>query len=188
VLKHADGVRSASRKKSPADRGAARQLDRKLHQTIRKITSDFDGRWHFNTSIAAIMELVNALYAADEQITSGAIPAEQVASTLRTIVLLTAPFAPYVAAELWEALGYKSVLLREPWPKFDPELAKEEELEIPVQINGKIRSHIVIAIGTADEKVRELALADEKIKAAIEGKQIVRVIIVPNKLVNIVVR
>jgi leucyl-tRNA synthetase len=188
VLKHADGVCSGSRKKAPAASGVARQLDRKLHQTIRKITSDFDGRWHFNTSIAAIMELVNALYAADEQITSGAIPAEQVANTLRSIVLLIAPFAPYVAADLWEALGYKTDLLRQPWPKFDPELAKEDEVEIPVQINGKIRSHIVMPIGTPDERVRELALADEKIKAGIEGKQIVRLVIVPNKLVNIVVK
>ena len=134
------------------------------------------------------MELVNALYASDEQITSGAIPAEQVANTLRTIVLLIAPFAPYIAAELWETLGYKSVLLRESWPKFDPELAKEDEVEIPVQINGKNRSHIVVPVGTPDEKVRERALADEKIKAAIGGKQIPRVIIVPNKLVNIVVK
>jgi leucyl-tRNA synthetase len=89
---------------------------------------------------------------------------------------------------LWETLGYKTVLLREPWPKFDPELAKEDEVEVPVQINGKIRSHVVIAIGTPDERVRELALADEKIKAGTDGKQITRVIIVPNKLVNIVVR
>jgi len=188
VLKHADRARSASAKGAAASSGVARQLDRKLHQTIRKITTDFDGRWHFNTSIAAIMELVNALYAADEQITNGTIPAAQVANTLRTVVLLLGPFAPYVAAELWETLGYKSVLLREAWPKFDPELAKEDEIEIPIQINGKTRSHIMIALGTPDEKVRELALADEKIKAAIKGKQIVRVIVVPNKLVNIVVK
>jgi leucyl-tRNA synthetase len=188
VLKHADCSRSTSAKSAPAASGVARQLDRKLHQTIRKITSDFDGRWHFNTSIAAIMELVNALYAADEQITIGAVSPQQVANTLRSVVLLIAPFAPYLAAELWEALGYKSVLLRESWPKFDPELAKEDEVEIPVQINGKTRSHIVIPVGTPDDKVRELALADEKIKAAIAGKQIVRVIVVPNKLVNIVVK
>jgi len=188
ILKHADAARDASPKRAPAASAVARQLDRKLHQTICKISNDFDGRWHFNTSIAAIMELVNALYASDEQITSGAIPAEQVANTLRTIVLLIAPFAPYIAAELWETLGYKSVLLRESWPEFDPELAKENEVEIPVQINGKNRSHIVVPVGTPDEKVRERALADEKIKAAIGGKQIPRVIIVPNKLVNIVVK
>jgi len=188
VLKHAGRARGASSKSTPVSSGVARQLDRKLHQTIRKITSDFDGRWHFNTSIAAIMELVNALYAADEQITKGTIPAHQVAGSLRTVALLIAPFAPYLAAELWETLGYKSVLLRESWPEFDPELAREDEVEIPVQINGKNRSHIVIAVGTPDEKVRELALADEKIKAAIAGKQIVRVIIVPNKLMNIVVK
>src|SRR5205814_2102168 len=96
VIKHADRSQCAKDKNAPAASGAARELDRKLHQTIRKITSDFDGRWHFNTSIAAVMELVNALYAADEQITSSAIPAQQVANTLRSVVLLIAPFAPYL--------------------------------------------------------------------------------------------
>src|SRR5262249_60936551 len=109
VLKHAECAREASSKGAPVSFGVARQLDRKLHQTIRKITSDFDGRWHFNTSIAAIMELVNAMYGAEEQ----GIPAAKMREMARTVVLLLAPFAPYLAFELWERLGEKSNLLRE---------------------------------------------------------------------------
>src|SRR5262249_57551376 len=96
----------------------ARAIQRKLHQTIKRVSTDFQGRWHFNTSIAAIMELVNELTAAEGQIASGTIPAKQVSATLRTLVLMLAPFAPYLASELWEGLGQKSELLRESWPKF----------------------------------------------------------------------
>ncbi len=185
VMKHAGRPRHAA---GGSPTASGRELDRKMHQTIRKITHDFDGRWHFNTCIAAIMEFVNALYAADEQITKQLIPASQLSGILRNLVLLLAPFAPYLAAELWEAIGEQSVLLRQPWPKFDPELAKEDEVEVPVQINGKNRSRITVPTGTADEKLRELALADEKIKAAIQGKQVLKTIVVPDKLINIVVK
>ncbi|HWC20601.1 MAG TPA: leucine--tRNA ligase, partial [Terriglobales bacterium] len=113
---------------------AGRDLERKLHQTLRRVSTDFEGRWHFNTSIAAIMELVNAITAADAQISSGAIPAHQVRQTMRHLVLMLAPFAPYVASELWETLGERSQLLKEPWPAFDAELAREEEIEVPIQI------------------------------------------------------
>ncbi len=185
VMKHADRARKIA---SGGQAGSGRELDRKMHQTIRKITNDFDGRWHFNTCIAAIMEFVNALYAADEQIAKGTIPGVQVARILRNLVLMLAPFAPYLAAELWESIGEQGVLLREAWPKFDPELAREDEVEIPVQINGKNRSRVTVPTGTEDEKLRELAQADEKIKAAIGGKPVIRIIVVPNKLVNIVVK
>ncbi len=103
-------------------------------------------------------------------------------------MLLLAPFAPYLAHELWEMLGEKGSLLRAPWPKYDPALAKEEEIEYPVQVNGKLRSIIIVPADAPKELVLERALADEKIKAAIAGKQVVKVIFVPGKLVNIVVR
>jgi leucyl-tRNA synthetase len=106
----------------------------------------------------------------------------------RNLVLLLAPFAPHLAHELWEMLGEKGSLLRTPWPKYDPALAKEEEIEIPVQINGKLRSLIVVPVDSAEEVIRESALSNEKIKAAIAGKQVVKVIVVPGKLANIVVR
>ena len=101
---------------------------------------------------------------------------------------MLAPFAPYLAHELWETLGETSDLLREPWPQYDPALAKEEEVEIGIQVNGKIRSRIVVPADAADEQVQELALADEKIKAAIEGKEIVKVLVVKGRLVNIAVK
>ena len=171
----------------------ARGLQRKLHQTIKRVSDDFQGRWHFNTSIAAIMTLVNELYAMETRVAAGdspakAVPVPLLADIQRTLALLLAPFAPYLAHELWEMLGEKGSLLRASWPKYDPVLAKEEEIELPVQVNGKLRSRIVAPVDAADELVRERALADEKIASMITGKQIVKVIVVPGKLVNIVVR
>ncbi len=161
---------------------SARAIQRKLHQTIKRVTDDFQGRWHFNTSIAAIMELVNDLYVAE------ALPKPLLADVQRDLVLLLAPFAPYLAHELWEMLGEKGSLLKAPWPKYDPALAKEDEIEIPVQVNGKLRSVVVVPAGSSEEVIREAALADTKIKALVAGKQIVKKIVVPGKLVNIVVR
>jgi leucyl-tRNA synthetase len=164
----------------------ARKIQRKLHQTIKRVSDDFQGRWHFNTCIAAIMELVNELYGVEENIK--AIPAALLADVQRNLVLLLAPFAPYLASELWEMLGEKGTLLRAPWPKYDPALAKEEEIEIPVQVNGKLRGKIVVPADADDATLRERALADEKVKTAVAGKQVAKVILVPGKLVSIVVK
>jgi leucyl-tRNA synthetase len=166
----------------------ARALQRKLHQTIKRVTDDFQGRWHFNTSVSAVMELVNELYSAEEDIVAGKVPAEVLADAVHKLVLLLAPFAPFLSSELWEALGEKDNLLRHPWPEYDPTLAKEEETEYPVQINGKLRSRVSVPADSPEELVRERALADEKVRAAIEGKPAVKVIFVAGKLVNIVVR
>jgi leucyl-tRNA synthetase len=176
-------------KPSPSDLApAARAIQRKLHQTIKRVSDDFQGRWHFNTCISAIMELVNVLYGAEEAIARNEVPAPFLADVQRNLVLLLAPFAPYLAHELWEMLGEKGNLLKAPWPKFDAELAKEEELEIPVQVNGKLRSRVVVPADATEETVLERALADEKVRAFIAGKQIVKKIYVPGKLVNIVVK
>jgi leucyl-tRNA synthetase len=110
------------------------------------------------------------------------------AEVQRSLVLLLAPFAPYLAHELWEMLGEKGSLLKAPWPKYDAALAREDELEIPVQINGKLRGRITVPADATEEFVVENALADEKIKSAIAGKQIVKKIYVPGKLLNIVVK
>jgi leucyl-tRNA synthetase len=166
----------------------ARGIQRKLHQTIKRVSDDFQGRWHFNTSIAAIMKLVNELYVAEEAIQQGAIPVVLLADVQRNLVLLLAPFAPYLANELWEMLGEKGSLLRQPWPHYDPEIAKEEEIEVPVQVNGKLRSVVVVPADATEDTIREAALSDEKVKSAIAAKQIVKVIVVPRKLVSIVVR
>jgi len=167
---------------------AARTLQRKLHQTIKRISDDFQGRWHFNTSIAALMEFNNLLSGTAQDISAGNIAPEDLAEAKRVLVLLLAPFAPYLAHELWEMLGKKENLLKAPWPKYDPALAKEEEIEIPVQINGKLRSVVVVPAGSAEGAILEAALSSEKIKAMIAGKQILKKIVVPGKLVNFVVR
>ncbi|HUS18349.1 MAG TPA: class I tRNA ligase family protein, partial [Terriglobales bacterium] len=166
----------------------ARKIQRKLHQTIAKITQDFDGRWHFNTSIAAVMELVNELYAAETAIAANRIPIALLADIQRKLVLLLAPFAPYLAAELWSLVGEKGILFKQPWPKFDAALAKEDEIEIPVQVNGKLRARISVPAESPEDFVRQEALADVKVKAAMEAKEVLKVIVVAGKLVNIVVK
>ena len=186
VTRHA--ARAETAPAASRQTATSQALQRKLHQTIRKITEDFGGRWHFNTCIAAIMELVNALTAAEPAIAAGEVPDAVLAAILRDLVLLLAPFAPYLACELWEQIGEKANLLRAPWPKFDEALAREDEIEIPVQINGKLRAVIRVPAGADQDTLRAAALADEKIKAATAGKEIVKVIIVPGKLVNILVK
>jgi len=194
VARHAQPGHPEWRKPIPDNLSTeARAIQRKLHQTIKRVSDDFQGRWHFNTCIAAIMELVNELYGIDDRMevtaaSASGVPVSLLAEVQRDLTLLLAPFAPYLAHELWEVLGEKTSLLRAPWPKYDPALAKEEEIEIPVQINGKLRSRIVVPADTTEDVLPERALADEKIRAAMAGKQVVKVIVVPGKLVNIVIR
>jgi leucyl-tRNA synthetase len=187
VMRYADRAKQAAGS-IEAKTSTEQALLRKLHQTIRKITEDFGGRWHFNTCIAAIMELVNTVTGAENAIQGGEVSDAVIADLLQNLVLLLQPFAPYIACELWEQLGQPDNLLRAPWPKFDEGLAREDEIEIPVQINGKLRTVIRVAADAAQEVLRDTAMADEKVTAAITGKQVVKVILVPGKLVNLVVR
>jgi leucyl-tRNA synthetase len=192
--KHGGAPRSAARHSDVLEESGAGtssvalKLQRKLHQTIAKITHDFEGRWHFNTCVAAIMELVNDMQAADAQLTSGEVPAPVVRELLRTLVLLLAPFAPYLAAELWEQLGGEGAILRAPWPKSDPGLAKEDQIEIPVQINGKLVSVVQVPADADAKAIEAAALADEKVKARSAGKTVAKVIVVPGRAVNLVVK
>ncbi len=160
-----------------------RKALRKLHQAIKKITEDFESRWHFNTCIAFIMELMNVLYAEEENISAGV-----AAEVCEKLALLLAPFAPYLSQEIWEELGKEGPVFRQCWPTFDPELAKEDEAEIVVQVNGKLRSRIYAAFGTPKADLEARARADDRTKPFLEGKQVVKVIAVPDKLVNIVVK
>ena len=171
-----------------APSGVSLALLRKLHQTIAKVTLDFAGRWHFNTSIAAIMELVNALVAAEGAFGSGEVPAPVVAELLRSLVLLIAPFAPFLAAELWSELGEPGEVLRTSWPVSDAALAKEDEIEIPVQVNGKLRAVVRVPAEAGRAELEAAALADEKVQEWLGGKTPVKIIIVPGKLVNLVVK
>ena len=188
VYRYAPAVRNAGPGDAQQASGVALKLQRKLHQTIAKISHDFEGRWHFNTCVAAVMELVNELQSADGDLAAGAVPAPVLRDLLRDLVLLLAPFAPFLAAELWEELGEQGAILRVAWPKSDPELAKEDELEIPVQINGKLVTVVRMPAGSDRDQMESAALADEKIRARLDGKGLAKVIVVPGKLVNLVVK
>ena len=188
VMKHAPEARAATGQSAGRPAGASLKLLRKLHQTTAKITLDFEGRWHFNTCVAAIMELVNEIQAADAQLSAGEVSAPVIRELLRTLVLLLAPFAPYLAAELWAELGEEGTILRAPWPASDPELAREDELEIPVQINGKLVHVVRVAADAGPKEIEAAALADEKVQSRIASKTVVKVIVVPGKLVNLVVK
>jgi len=162
-----------------ADRNALR----KLHQTLRQITDDFEGRWHFNTSIAALMGLMNVLTDLEKDLSAPAI-----AEILEKLTLMLEPFAPYLAEELWEEQGREGPVFSHAWPEYDPELAREEEAEVVIQVNGKLRGRINVAFGTPREALEKLALNDTKVQPLLDGRQIVKVIVVPDKLVNIVVK
>ena len=188
VMKYAPTARLGASQPFGPPQGTGLKLLRKLHQTTAKITLDFEGRWHFNTCVAAIMELVNEVQAADAQLAAGEVPATEMRELLQTLVLLLAPFAPYLAAELWEELGGEGAVLRQPWPKSDPGLTKEDELEIPVQINGKLVAVVRVPADAGPKDIEAAALAEEKVKSRTAGKNVAKIIIVPGRAVNLVVK
>jgi leucyl-tRNA synthetase len=169
----------------------ARALRRKTHQTIVRVTDDFESL-HFNTSVAALMELSNAL--GDFDVTPAnatSADAFAVREALETLVIMLTPFAPHASEEMWEGLGHEGGLLHGAvarWPIADRALARKEELEIPVQINGKLRARISATPDTSEEELRAAALADEKVREWLDGLDIVKVIVIPQRLVNIVAR
>ena len=159
-------------------------LLRKAHQTLRRVTQDFETRWHFNSAIAQIMELTNAIYAA-EPFQEGVRPEIQ-KEVLELVTLMLAPMTPHLAEELWEMLGHKNGLWTVSWPAFNPDLAKEEEVEIVVQVSGRMRGKVKVPAGAAQQDVLQLAQSEAGVTAHLDGKKIVKVIYVPDKLLNIV--
>jgi leucyl-tRNA synthetase len=162
-----------------------RKLLQQTHETLRRVTQDFDARWHFNSAIALIMELHNDIYAA-EPLDEGVRP-EVRKQVLELLTLMLAPMTPHLAEELWEMLGHNGGLWTVNWPAFDAELAKEDEVEIVVQVNGRVRGKLVVAAGLSEAGVVSKALADPAVAHHLNGKKIVKQIVVPNKLVNLVV-
>jgi leucyl-tRNA synthetase len=165
------------------DPSSDRKALRKLHQAIHSLTDDFESRWHFNTSIAGMMELLNVL--SDEEANLSKAALDQI---LPSLVLMLGPFAPYAAEEMWEMLGRTGPLFRQAWPKYDAELEKEDAAEVVLQVNGKLRGRLIVALGTDQAALEKSALTDPKVQPFLDGKQVVKVIVVPDKLVNIVVR
>jgi leucyl-tRNA synthetase len=167
-----------------------RALRRTTHQTIAKVTRDLEDSFHFNTALAALMELQNALLRFQERL-----PAEPTgdprvlafAEGVTALLTMLAPFAPHMTEELWEVLGHTASVFREPWPTADPVLALEEEVEVVVQVNGKVRARLKVARGQAEEQLKALALGEPRVRQWIEGRTVRKAVVIPDKLVNIVV-
>jgi leucyl-tRNA synthetase len=166
--------------------GELRELRRMIHHTIKKVTDDIDGRFHFNTAIAAIMELFNAVSAAAQERQLTGPRAVLVKAGIEAIVVLLAPFVPHIASELWEHLEHREHLDTVAWPAFSKDALQTDELLIVVQVNGKVRGKITVPADVSRERVEDLALADERVSAFLDGKKIQRLVYVPKRLVNVV--
>ncbi len=165
-----------------------RRLLRKTHQTLRHVTEDMEDRWHFNTDVAMTMELVNEVSDLEGAVEAGIIRPPILKVALEHLVLMLSLFAPHVADELWEGLGHHPPTLRVSWPAFDPDLAAEEELEMPVQVNGRLRGRIRVTVGAGEEEIRRRAQAERKVAQHLNGREVLKIIVVPQKLVNIIVK
>jgi leucyl-tRNA synthetase len=165
--------------------GEGMSLRQKTHKTIKKVTEDVE-RFHFNTAISAVMELVNELYVSKVKDQEDETSKRVMVEAIESVTLLLSPVVPHFAEELWQAIGKKEFILRQPWPAYDPKAILEDEMLIVVQVNGKLRDRIVVPVAYGEEEVKAAALKAEKIQSLIEGKQVKKVILVPQKLVNIV--
>jgi leucyl-tRNA synthetase len=165
--------------------GDAKLLRQKIHKTIKKVTEDIE-RFHFNTGISAIMELVNEIYTSQVKDRDDEISRRLMKESIETTVILLSPFVPHFADELWESLGNKESVIKRVWPDYDPEAVLEDDVLIVVQVNGKVRDRITVPASYGEEEIKAWALKSERIQKLVEGKAIKRVILVPQKLVNIV--
>ena len=168
----------------------ARALRRKTHQTIRRVTHDIGERLNFNTAVAAMMELTNEIYAFDGTLKGepSATDCFAMREAMASLTRLLAPFTPHIAEELWSSLGHDEILVGAAWPAFDADLARDEELEIPVQLNGKLVARVVVPADASDDDLKAAALANDRVQARLEGREIVKTIIVPKRLVNLVAK
>lgn len=168
----------------PEDSEVLKRLNFLTHSTIKKVTEDIE-RFAFNTAIAAIMEFTNGLYKAIGE-SPDAFNTFEGHEALRNLVLLLAPFAPFIAEELWDELGGEFSVHQRPWPEYDPELARAERITMVVQVNGKVRERIEVDSGISREEMERAALESDRIRKLLEGKHLGKVVVVPGKLVNIV--
>jgi leucyl-tRNA synthetase len=187
VARHARRLQAAGAPDPGSDLGPEeRHLLRKAHQVLRHITEDMEERWHFNTDVALLMEFVNDLSELDGAIDQGRVRPAVLKAAIEMFVQMLSLFAPHVADELWESLGHDQPLLRTRWPAYDPMLAAEDELEIPVQVNGKLRGRIRVRAASSDEEIQRQAL--QSVAQHLNGLSVVKVIVVPKKLVSVVAK
>ncbi|CAH2031181.1 leucine--tRNA ligase [Trichlorobacter ammonificans] len=183
VHEHLAVIRGASPVEPATLTDEERALRRAVHKTLKKVTDDIHDRFHFNTAIAAVMELMNTLQGARLSTPQAAAVLKE---ALELTVLMLSPFIPHVTEELWQRIGHVVPISSTAWPSWDAGAVVDEEILIVVQVNGKLRSRIAVAAGTDDETVKSLALADDKVRVFTDGQQLRKVIYVPGKLVNIV--
>ncbi len=165
--------------------GDLKALRQKAHKTIKKVTEDIE-RFHFNTAISAVMELVNEVYLSPVKDRQDETSMRITREAIETMVVLLSPFVPHFSEELWEVLGNRESILKQPWPEHDREAVVEDEILIVIQVNGKLRDRMTVPASFGEKEIREWALNSERIQKLLEGKKIVRVVFVPQKLVNIV--
>jgi leucyl-tRNA synthetase len=165
---------------------AEQSLRRKTHETIAKVSDDYGRRLTFNTAIAAVMELLNEInkHADNDSVQAVAVERE----ALQAAVLTLAPIVPHICQELWQVLGHDAPVMDAPWPTHDPQALTRDSIEMVVQVNGKLRGKIEIPVGMDKASIQAEALGNENAQRFIDGKEVVKVIVVPNKLINIVVR
>jgi len=164
---------------------------RTIHETIKRVTDDIEGDFHFNTAISATMELVNALHAFEGASLDGVGSGERAAllrEAVETVLLLLGPFAPHMTEELWQQLGHPTSLFKQPWPVADPAALTRKEVTVVLQVDGKVRGRLTIEVDAAEDRVQRLALADDKVRPWLRGRSVDRVVVVPNRLVNVVTR
>jgi leucyl-tRNA synthetase len=164
-----------------------RNLSRLIHRTIKKVTEDIETRFHFNTAIAAIMELFNALSVSAQDEAKRAVGMPVIKAGLETIVTMLYPFVPHITSEIWECLDHRGGLEAATWPKYSEAALDEEQLLIVVQVNGKVRGRITVAADVEEREIESEALQDQKVRSFLNGKKVQRIIHVPRRLVNIVV-
>jgi leucyl-tRNA synthetase len=157
------------------------------HRTLIKVTGDIEDRSHFNTAISAVMEMVNFLYLVPEAAWGGSGSAAALREAVEILLHMLSPFAPHICEELWQRIGGKGLLCTRSWPVADVDVAREDEVEVVVQINGKVRSKLTVAAGTEETEVRERVMADPKVREYTAGREIRKTVYVPGKLFSIVV-
>jgi len=188
TFQHREALIAARSDFSPNDLpGDLRNLYRLIHRTIKKVTEDIEARFHFNTAIAAIMELLNALSASVQDESKLEIGTPVIKAGLETIITMLYPFVPHIASELWESLDHRGGLDAVIWPKYSEASLEEEELLLVVQVNGKVRGKITVSADVDQTRIESVALQDQKVRSFLDGKKVQKVIHVPRRLVNIVV-
>lgn len=161
-------------------------LRRELHRVIKKVTEDLDNNFNFNTAISAVMELVNAMYQHKDK--NESVNANLANELTRNLVLLLAPFTPHITEELWHELGQTDSVHAQQWPVYEEAALVVDEIELAVQVNGKVRDKIVVATSATKEEIEEQAFASDRVKEFTDGKTVAKVIIIPGKICNIVVK